>query len=745
MKILMVTMGLEIGGAETHIVELSRALSRMGHDITVASNGGVYENELRKFNIRHVKLPLNNKYPLSVIKSYHGLYKLIKTERFDIVHAHARIPAFICGLLEKRLSFRFVTTAHLDFKLTPLWQKIADWGEKTIAVSEDIAQYLISNYGVCSDNISLTINGIDMEKFSPDTDFSDIVSEFGLDNTKKRIVYISRIDSDRSAAAFMLVEKADYICKKYNAEIVIVGDGNDFPALSKKVEDANKKIGGRSIILTGARSDINKFAAAADIFIGVSRSVLEAMSASKPVVIAGNQGYLGIMDDSKLQIARDTNFCCRGCEMTNAETLCRDVCTLLEMMDSDKDAFAEMGQYNRSIIEKYYSADRMARDYIEVYEKLFPYEPYKHGDVIISGYYGFSNMGDDSLLSVIIDSLKSAAPEIRITALTKNPSKMHRRFGVKCINRFNIPKISREMKHAKLLISGGGSLLQDGTSTKSLFYYTFIMKLAHHKKIPFMLYANGIGPLYRDKNRRLAGNVVKMAEAVTLRDPESADELVKMGVSPDKIKVTADPAFLLVPAEEYKIKAIHERYKIDGKCFAVSLREGHNLGNIDFNSSEFESEVASACKIIAEKHSMTPIFIPMQPSRDDGICMRVSEMCGGKTVCGLSARELCGIMDGMEFVIGMRLHVLIYAANRCVPAVGLCYDPKIRTLMNYIGQKSIVDVTDSDIQRKIIEYADEIINNRGEICTLLSDKTKLLREAAESDIMNAVKIVKSHK
>ena len=102
-------------------------------------------------------------------------------------------------------------------------------------------------------------------------------------------------------------------------------------------------------------------------------------------------------------------------------------------------------------------------------------------------------------------------------------------------------------------------------------------------------------------------------------------------------------------------------------------------------------------------------------------------------------------MDGMEFVIGMRLHVLIYAANRCVPAVGLCYDPKIRTLMNYIGQKSIVDVTDSDIQRKIIEYADEIINNRGEICTLLSDKTKLLREAAESDIMNAVKIVKSHK
>ena len=227
MKILMCAMALDIGGAETHVLELSRALCNMGHDVTVASNGGVYVRELEACNIRHVKIPLHTKGPGQVIKSYFTLKKLIKKEKFDVVHAHARIPAFVCGLLCPVLNFRFVTTAHWVFDVNALWRKIAFWGEKTVAVSEDIKQYLVDSYGVYSDNISVTINGVDMEKFSPETPSDSVARELGLPEKRKTIVYVSRMDTDRSLVARQLCEIAPALKKKHpDLQVVVVGGGN---------------------------------------------------------------------------------------------------------------------------------------------------------------------------------------------------------------------------------------------------------------------------------------------------------------------------------------------------------------------------------------------------------------------------------------------------------------------------------------------------------------------------------------
>ena len=101
-KILMALMGLEIGGAETHVVELSKELKKQGYDIIVASNGGVYEKELAEAGIRHYHVPLNQRNVLKMARSYFILKKIIKKEKVDIVHSHARIPSFVCGLLKER-------------------------------------------------------------------------------------------------------------------------------------------------------------------------------------------------------------------------------------------------------------------------------------------------------------------------------------------------------------------------------------------------------------------------------------------------------------------------------------------------------------------------------------------------------------------------------------------------------------------------------------------------------------------
>ena len=181
-KILMTLMGLEIGGAETHVVELSKELKKQGYDIIVASNGGVYEKELSAAGIRHYHVPMNQRNIFKMLRSYFLLKRIVKKENVDIVHSHARIPGFICGLLKRRMknAFTFVTSAHWVFYTGMGLKYLTNWGQKVVAVSEDIRQYLMDNYKVRSEDIFVTINGIDTDKFSPDTDGSRIRREFGL-------------------------------------------------------------------------------------------------------------------------------------------------------------------------------------------------------------------------------------------------------------------------------------------------------------------------------------------------------------------------------------------------------------------------------------------------------------------------------------------------------------------------------------------------------------------------------------
>ena len=188
-KILMVTMQMGIGGAETHILELSRALTMRGYCVHVVSRGGSFVEELEASGIKHFSLPLNTRRPSDILKSIRGLKKLIKAEKYDIVHAHARIPAAICAYLSKKMGFRFVTTAHWVFKVTPLYRLLSDWGQKSLAVSEDIKQYLIDEYGVFPDNIRVTVNALDTDKYDVDVTFSAIKSYVGEEFVARYTLY----------------------------------------------------------------------------------------------------------------------------------------------------------------------------------------------------------------------------------------------------------------------------------------------------------------------------------------------------------------------------------------------------------------------------------------------------------------------------------------------------------------------------------------------------------------------------
>ncbi len=733
-KILMTLMRLEIGGAETHVLELSLELKRQGYDVVVASGGGVYEKPLEEAGIRHYRVPMYTKSPDKVLLSLAALRKIIREEQIDIVHAHGRIPAFLCGLLHPFMKFTFVTTAHWVFRTDKGFRYLSNWGEKVMAVSEDIKTYLMDNYGTNPADIYVTINGIDTNKFSPEAEYSSVLEEFSLQKDSKKIVYISRMDEDRALVAFHLAEIAPQIDKAFpGTEIVIVGGGNVFDKLSALVEKINAQVGRKMVVLTGGRTDIDKFAALSDLFIGVSRSALEAMACAKPVIVAGNEGYLGIFDEDKLQVGIDTNFCCRGLEASTPELLLRDVMTV---MGADSAQQEKWGAYSRKTICDYYSVSKMAADNAAMYVDAVNAKPW---DAVISGYYGYGNSGDEALLSAMISHLREEKPNVKLCVLSKNPEMTASAHQVASINRYHLCAIRKAIKNAKLFISGGGSLLQDVTSSRSIRYYLHLIHMAIRHKTPVMLYANGIGPVTKDNNRKKVADILAKADCITLRENASAAELEKLCIPKEKVQITADPALSISPIAQEEIDELLECLGIraDEKTFGISVRPWKETG------ADFVQALAETFDAISKKHNLTPVMIPMKYPEDYELSRRIGDLMEVTPVIvpsAISAEETIGLISRMELMVAERLHSLIYAANAQVPTVGLSYDTKVDAFTQYIGVGETISL-DGFSKEALCAIADKVMENSEELKQNLQAKHEALSGLAKENAKIAIDLI----
>lgn len=761
MKILMATMQLDIGGAETHIVELSKALSKMGVEVFVASNGGAYVAELEEAGIHHFEVPMNRKNLTAIHRSYTALKKIILENKIDVVHAHARIPGFLCGLLQRKYRFRFVTTAHWVFSTRFPFNLLTKWGSRSLAVSDDIKKYLIENYGCKAENIRVTINGVDTEKFSDSIDYSDIAKEFGFGEDKTRIVYVSRMDIDRSLAAHRLIEATEDLVKEIpNLEVVVVGGGNDYDAICNEAQQVNQKLGSRVVITTGGRTDINKFAASGDVFVGVSRAALEAMACKKPAIIAGNEGYIGIFDEDKLQVSIDTNFCCRGCGDTTTEKLRDDLLYLLKAENADLRKC--LGEYSLETVKKYYSVETMARDALKMYASVVMDEPInevsdslddiekylvcgnsrRDVDVTISGYYGFHNSGDDSILTAIISELRAACPNISITVLSKRPVETAKVYNVDAVDRFDLFTIWRLFRRTRLLISGGGSLIQDVTSSKSLYYYLSVIRFAKLCGAKVMLYANGIGPVTKKRNIKHIKNTLRRVDYITLRENSSREELERIMAGDVPCRVTADPVFTLRPASRETVDKAIERGRLEknDRFFVVSLRD---WGQLD---AHFENKICEFCDWVYRKYQIKPFVVPMQSKFDKAISEDIEERLSvphGIFRHSYPPEILMGIIGRAEFVLGMRLHTIIYAVKMGVPGIALDYDPKVAAVMKSVGLKYSEKVEDVHVS-KLCGYVDELMENRAEICDKMRQNSENFKVLAKENTDIAVELIKSN-
>lgn len=719
-RILMVTMGLDIGGAETHIVELSKQLKAMGHDVAVVSNGGVYVDEITAAGIRHHSAPLNRRSIPCMLRSLAALHRVIREEKPDVVHAHARIPGFLCGLLRPVMRFPFVTTAHWVFDTGGGLRRLTNWGQRTIAVSDDIKAYLMREYGVAEEHIRITINGIDTDKFSPDVSGAQVQAEFGLDPARPIVSYVSRMDADRALVARQLIEIAPQLDKQVpGVQLLIAGGGNVFDELNAMAAQINADLGRKVITMTGPRTDINRIVAAGHIFIGVSRAALEAMSAGKPVIVAGNEGYHGLFGPDKLEQARLGNFCCRGLPLSEPQTLLDDVVQALSLSEERRQG---LGQYGRQVIFDHYSVRRMAQDCLDMYQQVIP--PRR---VLMSGYYGFSNAGDDAILQSIRDSLQTDRENIEISVLSNDPAQTGSRYGVNAIPRFSLPALWRAVGRCDVLLSGGGSLLQDHTSTRSLLYYLSVMALARLRGKKVMLYANGIGPVTRPANRRRVRRAVERADLVTLRDHNSRQELESMGVTRSDLHVTADPVFSMNMSDGDAVDGILQKSGLtpDRPFAVVSVRSWPGMGS-------FPTQLAQVCDHLHDAHGLTCLFVLMQPHHDRDISRQVISQMHTPALLleqSLTPEEIMGVIARSRLCLSMRLHTLIFSARAGVPLAGLVYDPKVSSYLAELDMPCAGDVTVFDpvgANRQL----DELMANYDSRKASLTRRSEQLTQAA---------------
>ncbi len=312
--------------------------------------------------------------------------------------------------------------------------------------------------------------------------------------------------------------------------------------------------------------------------------------------------------------------------------------------------------------------------------------------IVISGYYGFCNAGDEAMLSAMIGAFWDLEPGIRITVISGNPKDTAARHGVTAVHRFDMAGIARAVGDADLLLSGGGSLLQDVTSDRSLYYYLSIVWLAKRLGTPVMLYGQGVGPVRGSLARSATRLVCRQADVITVRDAGSEQELLALGVDRPAITVTADPVLGMHPVSPHAGRLVLRRYGMEGAkpLIGLSVRQWKNL-------SRYKRELAQAADELVRRYGARIVFLPMQIPDDVAVSNEIfQQMQEQDSAAVLSERfstmEFLSLVGNLELLIGIRLHALIFGAVMQVPVIGLSYDPKIERFLASLGEKPVADL-----------------------------------------------------
>lgn len=298
--------------------------------------------------------------------------------------------------------------------------------------------------------------------------------------------------------------------------------------------------------------------------------------------------------------------------------------------------------------------------------------------VVLSGYFGFGNLGDEAVLAAMLAALRPRMPATEFTVLSADPQSTARQHGVRAVSRLG-PHAFRAMAGADLVISGGGSLIQDVTSVRSPLYYLGMLTAGRALARRSMVYAQGIGPLRRRWLRTLTGWIGNRVDALTVRDDDSQRELAACGVR-RAIDVVADPVFALPAAPPDRA----------AELLGPPVRPRVGVVLRSWGESGYVEPLLAAIRTIAGDAGAELLVLVFHPAKDQMISAQAARVLDARIVSGVTPQDMMAVIGTLDLVVGARLHALICAAVAGVSLIGLTYDPKVAALVRRIGAGSLL-------------------------------------------------------
>ena len=692
MKVIHLISGGDSGGAKTHVLSLLQNLNKTITAQLVCFRDGPFAEEARAMGIPTMICGGNN-----IPHLRRELADYIRQGGYQLIHCHGSRANMIGALLRKSTGLPVVSTVHSDYKLDYMGRPFARltfgainaWAlrhlDYRIGVSDAMVDLLIDR-GFPPDRFYAIYNGIDFTPAPSQGDRLAYLRGLGADVEENSVVVgiAARLNPVKDMSTLIRgFAEGHKSCPRLR--LVIAGDGEE----RQKLEDLAKELGvEKEVTFAGWISGgMDRFYSALDV------NALTSLSETFPYALTeGARFHLATVATAVVGIPYLIDQDVNGYLFIPGDwqTLGRYLAAL-----GNEDALRrEMGEKLYEKASAKFSIQSTVDTQLHIYEEIIRRHnrPKRDRDgVVICGAYGRGNAGDDAILEAILQEMRAIDPDMPITVLTKDPKATRLTYRVRTAGRMDVLTWKKAMRHAGLYINGGGSLIQDVTSRRSLWFYLHNIQAAHKAGCKVQMYGCGIGPVLREQHRKLAASVLNASvDVITLREPDSLKELQSMGVTKPEILLTADPALTLPAASEDEIDSVLLRAGIPphGKYLCFALR----------NWKGFEDKAplfAQAAKYAYETYGLTPVFAAVEKHLDP--------VAGRLAAAGLdiphyflddagSAGTIIGALSRMQAVVSMRLHALIFAAGQGIPLAGVVYDPKVSAFLRYIGQENFLDL-----------------------------------------------------
>ncbi len=700
MKVIHLISGGDTGGAKTHIHTLLQRLNRHIQADMVCFTGGPFTQEARALGI-HTDVLTGS--PPAVLKA---LRDKIRQGGYDLIHCHGSRGNLMGALLKRSTGLPLVTTVHSDPKIDYMGRPLAaltfgtlnGWALRRIpnhiGVSQPMVDLLIDR-GYDPQAVFDIPNGLDFSNPTSKLTRAEYLTSLGLDWPQDAVIagIAARLNPVKDIATllrgFALAHR-----EQPSLRLIIAGEGEEDSALRQLAQELGVA---DAVCFAGWVEDTDSFYHAIDINTltslseGFPYSLPEGARFALPTVATNVGGVPALIKHNVTGLLFQPR---------DHETLGRHLADLA----ANSALRRRLGDKLLERAREEYSIEHTVRRQLEIYETILRRRDRaggrKRDGVILCGAYGQNNAGDEAVLKALVAELRSIDPDMPLWVMTRKPRATRRIHRVGAIYTFHFPAFCRRMSKSVLYANGGGSLIQDVTSHRSLWFYLFTLAAAKRLGCRVMMYGCGIGPIQSPRNRKRAGRIInRNVDAITLRDCASLDELAALGVDRPRIQVAADPAVSLPAAPAEEAEAVLEQA-------GLRPQEGQRYLGVTVRPwPGFEDKLSAFAQAIDyayEAHGLLPVFLPIEGRLDVAAAKQVAarlQKAPATVLPPCASSELTSALSArMDVALSMRLHALIFAAARGVPLVGVVYDPKVSAFLERVEQDLFVPLEDLTAQ-----------------------------------------------